>query len=701
MNVEELLGKCEELLFEDDYESLMKLSLKALKLDPENLDALSYNATALYYLGKYRRALERVNRMLEIDGENSRFQNFKVRVLMELDINDAYDFYESMGSDKPDKGITQALAHALIDAEEYEKALECLDRLNETNWLFSCRIIDGYKRIENRTGRNLKDRYGSEFYMSWIEMIKSRTDRKVCPLCGGEDFNNQFSFCNGCGEELQMGSQGTLVECDSLKVYYYICDKLLTLKMFLKSNASVKDLHEKMDCLDDEEFNAFIEHLKSIDYIVEASKGYIWDGEIMSSTCEAGKYAAPRWLAFPGYSSWTIGWRMGAGEDYCMNQPYQGDLFRKLFPEPANWKFNPRNPKFENLPQFPFMGSVWDEDVNPKYSRITDDAIEVNDFITMDMEGEFRNNAHHFNSIGHAILFSKIVSYNRNIDPYKVTFEELKNDYTVTDEQLAEWEVFKYTVCLNATYYKFMQDDELKRKLLDTGDRCLVYDSDDEWGGDENLFGFALMQVRDEIRRLCEHEDLIDWRYTEYLKNAYPYLNHKRDPNDKQSAEYKVIESTLVGSSRYVRDANLSDEIAGKYSPGQIITEKGFVDASNRIGGMVTTHRYLILSGFMGDLSVFEKETNWGLHTANHGSRFKVLDVFTVDGKTQILLLHLPDGFEEVFTNETDIEREFVERERENFIRDLKQDIISDLADEIWLERCSFPLGMNDEGEFF
>ena len=466
-------------------------------------------------------------------------------------------------------------------------------------------------------------------------------------------------------------------------------------------HASLKELHEEMDCLDDEEFNAFIEHLKSIDYIVEAAKGYIWDGEIMSSTCEAGKYAAPRWLAFPGFSSWTIGWRMGAGEDYCMNQPYQGDLFRKLFPEPANWKFNPRNPKFESLPKFPFLGAVWNEDVNPKYSKITDDAIEVNDFITLDAEGEFRNDAHHFNSIEHAILFSKIISYNRNIDPYNVTFEELKNDFTITDEQLAEWEVFKYTVCLNATYYKFMQDAELKKKLLATGDRCLVYSSDDEWGGDENLFGFALMQVRDEIRRLCEHEDLIDWRYTEYLKEAYPYLNHRRDPNDKQSAEYKVIESTLVGSSRYVRDANLKEEIAGKYKAGQIITEKAFVDASNRIGGMVTTHRYLILSGFMGDLSVFEKDTNWGLHTANHGSRFKVLDVFTVEGKTQILLLHLPDGFEEVFTNETDIEREFVERERENFISDLKQDIIKELADEIWLERCSFPIGMDDEGNFY
>lgn len=46
-----------------------------------------------------------------------------------------------------------------------------------------------------------------------------------------------------------------------------------------------------------------------------------------------------------------------------------------------------------------------------------------------------------------------------------------------------------------------MQDEHLKQRLLDTSDKSLVYISDDEWGGDENLFGFALMELRDEIRR--------------------------------------------------------------------------------------------------------------------------------------------------------------------------------------------------------
>jgi hypothetical protein len=318
----------------------------------------------------------------------------------------------------------------------------------------------------------------------------------------------------------------------------------------------------------------------------------------------------------------------------------------------------------------------------------------------LSQEGKFRHDSHIFDSIEHMVLLSKYGSFNL-CNPHRVTLEQLKNDFELTDEQLAEWEPFKYTLCLNASYYMFMQDRELREKLLSTGDKCLVYVSDDEWGGDENLFGFALMQVRDEIRRLWEHEDLIDWRYTEYLKNAYPYINDSRNPNDPQSPEYRIIESTLAGSSRYVRDVNLNPELAGKYKAGKIITERGFVDASNKIGGMATTHRYLILSQHMADFSRFEEGTDWGLHVAQRDSMFKVLDIFKVGDKTEILLLHLPEGFEEVFINKTDVESEFIERERESFKRELEMDVVEELADEMWLERCSFPLGMDEKGRFY
>ena len=698
--IEKLLEECEMLSVEGDWESVLKKSFLILKEDSENIDALSYHAMSFYRLGKYGRALAVIGIILELDPDNKYYQYFKIRAIAKAEnAQMAYDFYRSLDDEDPDRETVEMLAHELISQEEYEKALDCLDRLNETDWLFNYRIIDGYKRIKRYSDIDVSDRFDERYCMSWIDMIRYMESDEVCPLCGGK-YDNQFSMCEGCSEEILMSPQKTHIECDDIKIYYYICDKLAAVKEFMKREASITALRKEMDSLSDREFDAFIMRLKEIGFVIEASRGYIFDSDNMKTYCDSGKYAAPRWLVFPGYSAWTIGWRMGVGEDYCMNEPYQGEEFAKLFPRPKNWLFNPRNPKFEKLGKIPFIGMIWDEDLSPKYSKVEDDAIEVNDFITLSRKGEFRMDSLHFNSIEHAITYSKIASYNK-LNPHKVTFEELKNDYSITDEELAHWEQFKYTVCLNVTYYKFMQDKDLKDWLISTGNKSLVYVSDDEWGGDENLFGFALMQVRDEIRRLCEHEDLIDWKYTEYLKQAYPYLNSQRDPNDQQSPEYMIVSSTLTGSSRHVRDVNLSEELAGKYEVGQILTEKAFVDASSRIGGMVTTHRYLILSQYMADFSRFEDETNWGLHVANRGSRFKVLDIFAHEGKTQILLLQLPDAFEGVFNNRTDIEGEFVERERKNFIEDLKKDIIEELAADEWLARCEFPIGMSEEGEFY
>ena len=418
----------------------------------------------------------------------------------------------------------------------------------------------------------------------------------------------------------------------------------------------------------------------------------------MKRYADKGKYAAPRWLVYPELSAWTMGWRMGYGEDYAMNEPPRDREFSKLFPQPKNWLFNPRKSKFD---KFMLFGYLWDGDELPKYSKVGDDFIEVNDFITIDQEGRFQHDSFMFDSIEHMVLFSKYATFEKC--DRDVSLEELKKGFELSPDELELWQTFKYALCLNASYYRIMQDEGLKQKLLATEDKPLVYTSDDEWGGEDNLFGFALMELRDEIRRLNENEDLIDWEYTKYLmeKNPYEDGTPQRDENDKQSPEYRVIESTFAGASRYVRDANLDEKLVEKYEIGQIIHENAFVDASDKIGGMVTTHRYLILSGYMADFSRFEDDTDWGLHVANRGSNFKILDIYKIGDKTQILLLQLPDGFEEVFENKTEVEEEFILYERKNFETDLKKDVIEELSDELWLQRCEFPLGMSDDGEFF
>ena len=81
------------------------------------------------------------------------------------------------------------------------------------------------------------------------------------------------------------------------------------------------------------------------------------------------------------------------------------------------------------------------------------------------------------------------------------------------------------------------------------------------------------------------------------------------DINDFERIENQVY----TGIAIYVRDVNLTNELADKYVSGLIIREKAFTDASNRVMGMTTSHRYMILSNHMTNFSLFEQGTNWGI----------------------------------------------------------------------------------------
>ena len=91
------------------------------------------------------------------------------------------------------------------------------------------------------------------------------------------------------------------------------------------------------------------------------------------------------------------------------------------------------------------------------------------------------------------------------------------------------WDKFKYAIVLNGNWCKFSQNRDLREFLLSTGDSVLVEASpyDNIWGirlaassqeaqdptqwRGQNLLGFALMEVRDELRRVTQNEMLCDW----------------------------------------------------------------------------------------------------------------------------------------------------------------------------------------------
>ena len=173
------------------------------------------------------------------------------------------------------------------------------------------------------------------------------------------------------------------------------------------------------------------------------------------------------------------------------------------------------------------------------------------------------------------------------------------------------------------------------------------------------------------------------------------------DVKNPESVAYMVCQATYENTGLFVHDINLPEEFAQKYEIGALIKERGFVDMTNKIGQMTTSHRYAIISNHVGNLSQFEHGTNWGLHTAASGSKFKVLDVFTFKEKTQILLLHLIDNLEDFFVDNDTIDEECVAWARNIFVESFEKEVIEEVNTDEWLERCSFPIGMDNDGNIW
>lgn len=157
------------------------------------------------------------------------------------------------------------------------------------------------------------------------------------------------------------------------------------------------------------------------------------------------------------------------------------------------------------------------------------------------------------------------------------------------------------------------------------------------------------------------------------------------------------------GIALFARDVNLPEALARLYTPGRILREKGFTDASSRFMGMVTTHRYVILSNHMADLSRFEHGTHWGLHVAQRDAHFKVLGQVACQGKNGIFLLHLPDdeSWKLWQTAEFVLDRQLYDMAVQRFQNKCTQPPVPELATRAWLDRCAFPVGMSDEGRFW
>ena len=165
----------------------------------------------------------------------------------------------------------------------------------------------------------------------------------------------------------------------------------------------------------------------------------------------------------------------------------------------------------------------------------------------------------------------------------------------------------------------------------------------------------------------------------------------------------EFYEVTFNNLSLLYRDTTLSEQLISTYKIGQILNERGFTDMSTLGGGLNTNLRYLIATSHAKDVSGYNADGLYNGHVMLQSNAFfKVIDIYKVGDKTQILLLEIPEDGIEVFRGPiSKHELDLIAKARQDF--DILLTFPPELALENpdWKERTEFPIGMDDQGVFF
>ncbi|WP_027621627.1 NADAR family protein [Acetivibrio clariflavus] len=274
---------------------------------------------------------------------------------------------------------------------------------------------------------------------------------------------------------------------------------------------------------------------------------------------------APPWLMYPHIPRGSIGWRMGYGEDYIYKFIDWYDAltieeqkqFQQMFPTPKGWQ-GWYDEDFAEEDFYDDEGCLqWNEGGKMKYSLVdlqkdfregkkieylffwghqpSRDGSITKSCLSQWWKSDFTVDIYTYCCMEQYMMAEKArifgdeeileeILKNKNPKQIKALGRKVRN----FDEEV--WKKKRYSIILNGNYAKFIQNKELRRFLVETKNRVLVeaspYDkiwgigmaADDEnvenplqWKG-QNLLGFALMEVREEIIRVCKNYDKLDMK---------------------------------------------------------------------------------------------------------------------------------------------------------------------------------------------
>lgn len=275
------------------------------------------------------------------------------------------------------------------------------------------------------------------------------------------------------------------------------------------------------------------------------------------------KLMAPLWLKYPEAGRYSIAWRMGGGEEY-QQQFYdwysslpgtEQAQYQEMFPEPKGWLGWYDEPSADldcyeesgrllwnadgglrnslKSTQTDYQGSGRLEFVFFWGNEPTADGSISKSCLSQWWMSDFYVEAERYCCMEQFMMAEKarlfedtatLAQIMKSTNPKHI--KALGRKVQGFDD--ATWLRNRCSIVLNGNYAKFLQNPELRSYLLGTESRVLVEASplDKVWGigmaaSDEgvenplnwkglNLLGFALMEVREELARVCQAIDRVN-----------------------------------------------------------------------------------------------------------------------------------------------------------------------------------------------
>lgn len=225
------------------------------------------------------------------------------------------------------------------------------------------------------------------------------------------------------------------------------------------------------------------------------------------------KYIAPPWIKYPTNPKKSDVWRTGSCAEYLIKFNENVDdkeEYLKIFPEAPSFtdEIKPSDTlsdvtcDFIEDPKRPIFIKLWQSDGKPKYTfddKIDSNTIVMYDEILFDTSSHIHIGKDKFDSVEEIVAL-------------------LESEFKSLGEEF--WDEIKYTFYINALYYKIVSDINFTNELIKTRDNPIVFKSANlEWGIDQdndkvfgkNLFGLAMMEIRDVVKDVYANYDLIDW----------------------------------------------------------------------------------------------------------------------------------------------------------------------------------------------